>query len=108
MRIPIEDLIKEITKFIEEKLSLTGKKKSGSDKVKEINVKMEISQINASLCLFLYAFIVQTFDYYEKNEAVMSYKAINIVTIWKNICKLVRYFYAVRSLYDIDYLYNEI
>ncbi len=106
LRVPIEDLIEAVMHFIKESLVYAKelcikhpKKHSfSSSKGKFVKVKAGLAQLDASLCLLLYTFIVHTYDYYENKEFADTVKAKNMVSIWKNMCRLTKSVFFLPSL----------
>lgn len=92
LKIPIESLIKSIRHYIKENPVYQKLKPQESTKGRPIKVKLGLVQIDSSLCLLLYTYLVHTYDYYETKEYIENFRSANLIIIWKNIYKLIKYF----------------
>jgi hypothetical protein len=52
-------------------------------------LKQEVVDTEASICLFVYGFLVYTYDWYKKDAKEVQVKALR--TIWPNLMTLSKY-----------------
>ena len=86
LQVPLENLISGVIANLESFLNPKGSKSVAKG---TIEVKSSLARIEASACLFLYSYLVYTYDWYNKDkkaeEKNKSLRAMwgNLVTLYK-------------------------
>lgn len=106
LQVPLEDVISGIITNLESAPDLKLKKSPAKG---SIEVSFPLAWREASTCLFLYSYLVYTYDWYNKDKKAED-KIKSLKSIWTNLVKLFKLLMVSRSpttlcwLYDIMYL----
>ena len=84
LQVPLENLIGGILTYLETPSDVKLKKQSSKN---AIDVRYSIAWKEASICLFLYSYLVYTYDWYN-NEKKAEDKIKSLKSIWNNLVNL--------------------
>ena len=66
LKVPADSVLTGIIACLEE--SVCTKLKKSPSKEKQTDLKFSIAEYEASICIFLYAYLVFTYDFYKSND----------------------------------------
>ncbi len=96
LRVPIENVISGVIRHVEWAIEVSKGKKSPV-KSAHPEFKYEAAQKEAAVCLFIYGYLVYTYDWYKKEEK-QEQKLNSLRAMWNNLVNLFKYHSSVTKL----------
>eukprot|EP01022_Parablepharisma_sp_SALTPOND_P013010 TRINITY_DN1703_c0_g1_i1.p1 TRINITY_DN1703_c0_g1~~TRINITY_DN1703_c0_g1_i1.p1 ORF type:complete len:1281 (-),score=121.11 TRINITY_DN1703_c0_g1_i1:5341-9183(-) len=100
LRVPIENIVSGVIHNLETTGDIKGKKPPA--KGSPIELRYDVAYKEASVCLFLYSYLVYTYDWYQKEQKPEE-KLKSLRSMWTNLVNLFKY-----GLFVVLQLFNRI